>query len=183
MNLKHIAAAAALLAASASSFAVTNLGTLNPSATFGNVVTGAFADEYSFSLSSDSIVAASATNVSVNFMNMSWGGINGFEMELATAPVFGPQQSSAPAAPFTINTQTINGNATLSAGLYVLKIKGTGVTGANASYGGAIVAAPLPQLPPPPPNLQPVPEPETYAMMIAGLAAVGFVARRRKAAK
>jgi hypothetical protein len=28
---------------------------------------------------------------------------------------------------------------------------------------------------------QPVPEPETYAMLVAGLAAIGFLARRRKA--
>ena len=30
-------------------------------------------------------------------------------------------------------------------------------------------------------NVAPVPEPETYALMLAGLGAVGFVARRRKA--
>ena len=29
-------------------------------------------------------------------------------------------------------------------------------------------------------NLAPIPEPETYAMLIAGLSAVGFMARRRK---
>lgn len=32
-------------------------------------------------------------------------------------------------------------------------------------------------------NVTPVPEPETYAMMLAGLGALGFMARRRKAAK
>ena len=34
-----------------------------------------------------------------------------------------------------------------------------------------------------PVNAAPVPEPETYAMMLAGLGALAFVARRRKAAK
>jgi hypothetical protein len=33
------------------------------------------------------------------------------------------------------------------------------------------------------PAVQPIPEPETYALMLAGLTAVGFVARRRKSAR
>ena len=34
--------------------------------------------------------------------------------------------------------------------------------------------------PPPPPPPPPIPEPETYALMLAGLAAIGFTARRRR---
>jgi hypothetical protein len=30
-------------------------------------------------------------------------------------------------------------------------------------------------------NMAPIPEPETYALMLAGLGVVGFMARRRKA--
>jgi PEP-CTERM motif len=52
-----------------------------------------------------------------------------------------------------------------------LDIAGIQETGKPAGYGGDLVAAPA------------IPEPETYALMIAGLAAVGFIARRRKQVK
>jgi hypothetical protein len=48
-----------------------------------------------------------------------------------------------------------------------LKVSGSGVTGGSASYGGNLVAAPIP-------------EPETYAMMLAGLGVIGFLASRRR---
>jgi hypothetical protein len=60
------------------------------------------------------------------------------------------------------------GSTTLPAGFYQLKVSGTTV-GGQASYGGNIVATP-------------VPEPETYAMLLAGLGVVGFLARRRQSA-
>ena len=43
-----------------------------------------------------------------------------------------------------------------------------GTAGSNASYSGTL-------------NLAPVPEPESYAMMLGALGALGFVARRRAA--
>jgi hypothetical protein len=54
-----------------------------------------------------------------------------------------------------------------SAGAHSLVISGTGISGASASYGGNLVATP-------------VPEPGTFMMMIAGIAAMGAVVRRRR---
>ncbi len=55
--------------------------------------------------------------------------------------------------------------AGLTAGMYTLKF--AAFSTGKGSYGGNIAATP-------------VPEPETYAMMLAGLVAVGFLARRRQ---
>ena len=57
---------------------------------------------------------------------------------------------------------------TYLSGELVLTISGT--SGSAASYGGIL-------------NLSPVPEPASYAMMMGGLAMLGFMARRRKQEK
>ena len=56
----------------------------------------------------------------------------------------------------------------LAAGNYYLQVSGSLVSDAGASFGGAVMLAP-------------VPEPETYGMMLGGLGVLGFLARRRKA--
>lgn len=56
----------------------------------------------------------------------------------------------------------------LAAGDYYLQVSGNLVSDAGASFGGAVMLAP-------------VPEPETYGMMLGGLGLLGFLARRRKA--
>jgi hypothetical protein len=56
----------------------------------------------------------------------------------------------------------------LAAGDYYLQVNGTMVSDTGASFGGAVMLAP-------------VPEPETYGMMLGGLGILGFLARRRKA--
>jgi hypothetical protein len=58
----------------------------------------------------------------------------------------------------------------LAAGSYYVLVSGNLVSDTSASFGGAVMLAP-------------VPEPETYGMMLAGLGVLGFLARRRKAAK
>ena len=55
----------------------------------------------------------------------------------------------------------------LALGNYYLQVSGTMVSDTAGSFGGAIMLAP-------------VPEPETYGMMLAGLGLVGWMARRRK---
>jgi hypothetical protein len=71
----------------------------------------------------------------------------------------------------TIDVWTLSSNS-LSAGDYYLAVSGNLVSADAASFGGAVSLA------------APVPEPETYGMMLAGLGVVGFLARRRnKAAK
>ncbi len=55
----------------------------------------------------------------------------------------------------------------LMAGDYYIQVSGTLVSDSAASFGGAVALAP-------------VPEPETYGMMLGGLGILGFLARRRK---
>jgi hypothetical protein len=59
----------------------------------------------------------------------------------------------------------------LAAGNYYLQVSGNMVSNTAASFGGAMQMA------------APVPEPETYGMMLGGLGVLGFLARRRKAKK
>ena len=69
-----------------------------------------------------------------------------------------------------IDVWTISSN-NLAAGNYYLQVSGNLVSDQAASFGGAVSMA------------APVPEPETYGMMLAGLGVLGFLARRRKAGK
>jgi hypothetical protein len=55
----------------------------------------------------------------------------------------------------------------LAAGDYYVQVSGRLVSDTSGSFGANI-------------NLAPVPEPETYGMMLAGLGILGFLARRRK---
>jgi hypothetical protein len=68
----------------------------------------------------------------------------------------------------TMDVWTLSTN-NLMAGNYYIKVSGNMVSNTAASFGGAVMMA------------APVPEPETYGMMLGGLGLLGFLARRRKA--
>ena len=128
-------------------------------ASFSSSVSGAFTDFWTFSVvAPGASAAASATNISFNGA----GGINSFAGLLSTVSL----ASSATVNPPVVVNVLSGFTGTLIPGAYSLRISGTAVTG-GASYGGNLV-------------LTPIPEPETYALMLAGLGVIGFVAARRR---
>jgi len=167
MKIKSLVAASLLAVASVGSFAAGGqLGTLTTSgASFNTAVApGSFSDNWQFSLSSLSNVGASLTNIQFSFGPSTFGAISSFAalldgtvLNLLSVPVAVPGG--------TVTTNVLYGSKTLDAGLHTLNVSGfAGATG--ASYGGSIAVAP-------------VPEPETYAMLLVGLGLMGAVVRRR----
>ena len=65
-----------------------------------------------------------------------------------------------------VDVWTVAGDG-LTVGDYYLRVEGNVVSSEGASFGGAVMLAP-------------VPEPETYGMMLGGLGILGFLARRRQ---
>jgi hypothetical protein len=169
MKLSHIASAALLagFAVQAGAAAPVDLGTVPPSVSFSATHTGAFEDIWTFNLGTPSIVAASLTNVEVSFLGNAAGGINDFQAWLNGTSLL-PSGSTTTAGDIKVKLQVLAGAGSFAAGTYQLKVTGSGVTGGSGSYGGNLVATPIP-------------EPETYALMLAGLGVVGFVAGRRRA--
>ena len=128
-------------------------------ASFSTSVSGTFTDFWTFNVvAPGASAAASATNIAFNGA----GGITSFAGLLSTVNLTGTSTVNPPVIVSVLSGFT----GTLSPGAYSLRISGTTGTG-GASYGGNVV-------------LTPVPEPETYALMLAGLGVVGFVAARRR---
>lgn len=160
MKIKFFVAAAILFATMTSAFAtVVELkpdGAGNYTAEFGQSHNAAFEDTYTFTPQLGNGLVDSVLS-SIGFTNAS--NINFTSVTLNGVAL-------------TISNGVIDSAATLTqipaSGLLTLIVKGT--SGSAASYSGVL-------------NVTAVPEPETYAMMLAGLGLVGFAAaRRRKAA-
>jgi hypothetical protein len=156
------------VAGASSSFAANDLGPIPPSATFSNVVSGAFTDTWNFNLGSQSLVGVVLSNVEVTFGSFSFGGINGLTAFLNGTQLFGPTSTQTTSG-ITTKLQVLGGGTSLPAGVYSLVVSGTGITGSSATYSGSISATPI----------SAVPEPQTYLMLLAGLGVMGAIARRR----
>lgn len=130
--------------------------------------TGSFEEYANFTVDALSDVSGSANSYALNFMGIDVLGIDGLTIQLWDNNHPG---GSTLFSTFAGNNLT-NSIGTLSAGQYHLDI--SGVFGRNAmggQYSVALNAVPA------------VPEPQTYALMLAGLGVVGFVARRRRQAQ
>lgn len=140
------------------------LGLTNPGTTyFGDIfdtpTSGkTFSDQFTFTISSanlDAVVASISTNTAFDL------DITGFSLiNTATSAVVasGTQLSTG-----TLDTWTLAG-VTVGAGSYALVVDGKVLGAYGGSFGG---------------NVNAVPEPETYAMLLAGLGVMGAIGRRK----
>lgn len=166
MRIKAIAAAAALVVISAgASAATTDWGQHDAAELGSNFSTGANSlidDIYKFSLS------APAGVMSVSVTNDGAGGV--FDLENGMLSLYsGVPSTGTLIGSFSFDSAALSHNwGPLPAGDYYYEVTAQVVSTALA--GSYLLSS----------TLAPVPEPETYAMLLAGLAGVGFVVSRRK---
>jgi len=139
-------------------------GTVDFGATFGKGnKDNTFADKYTFTTTGvnyvDSLISSIAKNSAKGL------DITGFALFTSTGSLIadGEQENTGKIDLWSLSVES------LAAGSYYVQVSGNLVSKDSGSYGANL-------------NLAPVPEPETYGMIIAGLGILGFLARRRKAA-
>ena len=166
MKLKRVAASAALailatvgtLPAAQAGF-VADLGVLGPTAkTFGNSFRAGepmvLSDYYSFQIAGSSTVVGGTLSLYLGLIGVD---VKSLSVKLKDSASWIPDSTSADGFSF----------AGLGAGPYDMRLTG-GVGIHGGSYSGAIKTI-----------ASAAPEPETYLMMLLGLAGVGYAARRR----
>lgn len=167
MKLKFMPLLAALgLGAVAAQAATSDLGTLDTTIhSSGGVATSFGAlinDNFTFSLSAASKVESNVTtflgNINPAFYGIYTAGVDSMVGTADDVLVVGHGFSSVTASNFD----------NLAAGSYHFRVFGL----SNAPLSGYSISAVA--------VAQPVPEPETYALLGAGLGIIGFVARRRR---
>jgi hypothetical protein len=164
MNFGKIIGAAVLgvSAATAQAAGPGDLGTIDDlSVVIGNVISerGFFTDSYTFTIEGEGDLTGSAQVLSVGDTL----GIRRLTVSLLDSDAMVIGTDSRPRNGFSF--------VDLAPGDYTLRITGRATGLSGGTYSGAIFADT---------TTVPIPEPETYALMLAGLAAVGFIARRRR---
>ncbi|MFL9923678.1 FxDxF family PEP-CTERM protein [Herbaspirillum lusitanum] len=161
-----LAASLAFTGVAAQAATTTTALTFNNSTTsnIGNTFTsaGSFTDNYTFSYTAGTFDVSSAV-ISISLGTTSVLGVSSFSLtNTTTGAVYNSTSSSAG----SLQYYTITASS-LTSGSYVLSVKGNVTGTSGGSYGGNI-------------SVSAVPEASTTAMMLGGLALVGFVATRRR---
>jgi len=166
LTLKSLVVAAGFAIASLSAnAAVTVSADLNPSpdaehySYSSDIVGTSFSDYISLSFLGSRDLVGSLSGTSTK--NITFTSFDLLAADKTTVLTYGFLGSAGPRLAFG-GLESING-----LGNYFVHIAGTSV--GSASYNGTLSLTSLP-----------VPEPETYGMMLAGLGLMGFMARRRK---
>jgi hypothetical protein len=140
------------------------------SVTFGNTIAGSgvsFTDDYLFSLTPDATFSSITLSIDLS------GGFFSIDPNSFVSQLWSGSQLIAQATTTFINgsVQSLIQNLPISAGSYDLRVLGTTTGSAGGSYFGNMNVV-----------VSPVPEPEIYAMLMAGFGLLGFMARRRNRA-
>lgn len=164
-----VLASAALVSHSAHAGKVDNviqeIELVDNEAFFGNLIPGGnagatFSDRFNFTTSVTGDLTADLFSLSGTARNGL--DITGFSLFSGTGELLGGTQLSTG----SLDSWSLNYD-NLSAGSYYVMVNGSVLSNSAGKYYANIALAP-------------VPEPETYAMMLAGLGLLGFTARRRK---
>lgn len=176
MNMKYIAAVATALLASTSSMAMTTAWGIHDPLEVASPLAapGLIDDFFTFTIGGTSSVASTAvaTNVaipppvSLNVLQIDNGTYSLWSN--ADGIIGNSDDLQLGSWSFSGITGSVSNQVTpLLAGIYYYSVKGlaTGLSGGQYTLASSVSA---------------VPEPETLAMMLAGLGAVGFIAMRRR---
>jgi len=173
MKLKFVAAAALLAIGSVGAQATTTDWFIHAPLEFGvNFVSGAFTDWFKFEIAPNALTVSSTT-VANNLgngvvLNISGGNYSLWTYGANTAFDMGAGDDMKIGGNWMFDGQSgnVTNSVMLAPGKYYYQVEGMG----DGSFGGAYSISS---------TTAPIPEPETYAMMLAGLGALGFLARRR----
>ncbi len=119
-----------------------------------------FVDDYNFSLTAGSQVVGTTVTINLSV------GANTFQLSNMMATLSDSTGATVYALDNTLDaSNALQVSATVGSGAYRLRVTGDVTGNLGGGYGGVLQAAP-------------VPEAQTYAMLLAGLVLVGFMARR-----
>ncbi|WP_198288897.1 FxDxF family PEP-CTERM protein [Methylotenera sp. 1P/1] len=180
--LTTISLAAAFSISSVSAFAdtttVLTVGALPASLTYSNTFTSSdsgttFWDDYIFTITDGSVNSVTSSINLDSILGVSdlrarlYKGSTHQTAAIAPNELISAWGTTVNYSPTVSSTTVVLNPLTLSAGTYTLQIKGIVSGSAGGSYAGLLNIA------------TPVPEPETYAMLLCGMGLIGFMAKRR----